>query len=91
MESDSFPQFASRGLSAVDTTIRQLLDQQLEIQARLSALLPPSSGLSVQPELEMLRFKLHTLQNFAIHSKQEALSLLSSSSLVTSCDSSYLC
>ncbi|KAF4831802.1 Zinc finger protein RME1 [Colletotrichum siamense] len=52
---------------AVDTAIRQLLDQQAEIQARLAALLPAKYGPNVRLELDMLRHKLRVLQTYSDH------------------------
>ncbi|KAF5494073.1 Metallothionein expression activator [Colletotrichum fructicola] len=52
---------------AVDTAIRQLLDQQAEIQARLAALLPAKYGPNVKLELDMLRHKLRVLQTYSDH------------------------
>ena len=50
---------------ALDPTIKQLLDQQAEIQARLAALLPQKYGPNVQLELEMLHHKLRVLRAYA--------------------------
>ncbi|KAK3311173.1 uncharacterized protein B0T15DRAFT_385537 [Chaetomium strumarium] len=51
--------------AARDSTIRQLLDQQAEIQARLAALLPQQYGPNIKVELEMLRHKLRVLRAYA--------------------------
>ncbi|EXF79616.1 hypothetical protein CFIO01_07298 [Colletotrichum fioriniae PJ7] len=51
----------------LDSAIRQLLDQQAEIQARLAALLPAKYGLNVKLELDMLRHKLRVLQAYSEH------------------------
>nr|XP_036583387.1 zinc finger protein [Colletotrichum truncatum]KAF6792430.1 zinc finger protein [Colletotrichum truncatum] len=50
----------------VDSTIRQLLDQQAEIQARLATLLP-RHGPNIKLELDMLRHKLRCLQVYSDH------------------------
>lgn len=47
----------------MDRTIRQLLDQQADIQARLTALLPARYTLNAPLELTMLRHKLHLLES----------------------------
>jgi regulator of replication initiation timing len=52
---------------ALDLAIKQLLDQQAEIQAKLAALLPEKYGPNVKLELEMLRHKLSVLQAYADH------------------------
>ncbi|KUI53992.1 Zinc finger protein RME1 [Cytospora mali] len=51
--------------SSLDPTIRALLDQQAEIEARLAALLPRKYGPNVRVELDMLRHKLRSLRAFA--------------------------
>ncbi|KAK1449669.1 hypothetical protein CMEL01_07005 [Colletotrichum melonis] len=51
----------------LDSAIRQLLDQQAEIQARLAALLPAKYGLNAKLELDMLRHKLRVLQAYSDH------------------------
>ncbi|KAK7438008.1 hypothetical protein CaCOL14_011351 [Colletotrichum acutatum] len=51
----------------LDSAIRQLLDQQAEIQARLAALLPAKYGLNAKLELDMLRHKLRVLQAYSEH------------------------
>ncbi|KAK4240701.1 hypothetical protein C8A03DRAFT_13004 [Achaetomium macrosporum] len=48
-----------------DSTIKQLLDQQAEIQARLAVLLPQKYGPNIKVELEMLRHKLRVLRAYA--------------------------
>ncbi|KAH6627977.1 hypothetical protein F5144DRAFT_290098 [Chaetomium tenue] len=50
---------------ALDPAIKQLLDQQAEIQARLAALLPQKYGPNVKLELEMLHHKLRVLRAYA--------------------------
>ncbi|PSR90476.1 hypothetical protein BD289DRAFT_215460 [Coniella lustricola] len=50
---------------ALESTIRSLLDQQAEIEARLAALLPQRYGANVSVELDMLRHKLKALRSFA--------------------------
>ncbi|KAL8304295.1 hypothetical protein RB597_004472 [Gaeumannomyces tritici] len=51
--------------AALDPAIRALLDQQLEIQAKLAALLPRKYGPNVRLELDMLRHKLRVLHVYA--------------------------
>lgn len=50
---------------ALESTIRALLDQQAEIEAKLAALLPQKYGANVSVELDMLRHKLKALRSFA--------------------------
>ncbi|KAK4149758.1 hypothetical protein C8A00DRAFT_46684 [Chaetomidium leptoderma] len=50
---------------ALDPAIRQLLNQQAEIQARLAALLPQKYGPNIKLELEMLRHKSRVLRAYA--------------------------
>lgn len=50
---------------ALDPAIKQLLDQQAEIQARLAALLPQRYGPNIRLELDMLRHKLRVLRAYA--------------------------
>ncbi|KAK4245294.1 hypothetical protein C7999DRAFT_34354 [Corynascus novoguineensis] len=50
---------------ALEPAIKQLLDQQAEIQARLAALLPQKYGPNIKLELEMLRHKLRVLRAYA--------------------------
>lgn len=50
---------------SLDPTIRALLDQQADIEARLAALLPRKYGPNVKVELDMLRHKLRVLRAFA--------------------------
>ncbi|TDZ21982.1 Zinc finger protein RME1 [Colletotrichum orbiculare MAFF 240422] len=52
---------------ALDSAIRQLLDQQADIQARLAVLLPAKYGTNVKVELNMLRHKLRALQLYSDH------------------------
>ncbi|KAJ0121497.1 hypothetical protein J7T55_008661 [Diaporthe amygdali] len=51
--------------SSLDPTIRALLDQQAEIEAKIAALLPRKHGLDSTAELVMLRHKLKSLRAFA--------------------------
>ncbi|KAL1878717.1 hypothetical protein Daus18300_001992 [Diaporthe australafricana] len=51
--------------SALDPTIRALLDQQAEIEAKIAALLPRKHGLDFKTEIAMLRHKLKSLRAFA--------------------------
>ncbi|KAH6630659.1 hypothetical protein B0J18DRAFT_407882 [Chaetomium sp. MPI-SDFR-AT-0129] len=50
---------------SLDPAIKQLLDQQAEIQARLAALLPQKYGPNVKLELDMLRHKFRVLRAYA--------------------------
>jgi hypothetical protein len=50
---------------AVDLAIKQLLDQQADIQAKLAALLPEKYGPNVKLELDMLRHKLRVLRAYS--------------------------
>jgi hypothetical protein len=50
---------------SLDSTIKNLLDQQADIQAKLAALLPQKYGPNVKAELDMLRHKLRVLRLFA--------------------------
>jgi hypothetical protein len=47
----------------VDVAIRQLLNQQADIQSRLSALLAAQHGLDMPVEMDMLRHKLRVLED----------------------------
>jgi len=49
----------------LDLDIRQLLDQQADVQARLAALLAKQHGFSSPLELGMIRHKLHVLESLA--------------------------
>lgn len=49
----------------LDSTVRQLLDQQAEIKAKLAALLPQRYGPDIKSELDMLRHKLQVLEAYA--------------------------
>lgn len=51
--------------ASLEPTIRALLDQQLEIQAKLAALLPRKYGPNVRVELDMLRHKRRALLLYA--------------------------
>jgi hypothetical protein len=51
----------------LDQAIRQLLDQQADIQARLAALIATQHGFNPPIELDMLRHKLLVLENVAEH------------------------
>ncbi|KAF6833810.1 zinc finger protein [Colletotrichum musicola] len=57
---------------ALDSAIRQLLDQQAEIQAKLAALLPVKYGPNLKMELSMLRHKLRVLQSYSDHHRISA-------------------
>ncbi|KAH8893705.1 hypothetical protein GQ53DRAFT_95804 [Thozetella sp. PMI_491] len=50
---------------SLDPAIKQLLDQQAEIQAKLAALLPQKYGPNIKVELDMLRHKLRALHAYA--------------------------
>lgn len=50
---------------SLDPAIKQLLDQQAEIQARLATLLPQKYGPNVKVELDMLRHKFRVLRAYA--------------------------
>lgn len=58
---------------SLDPTIRALLDQQAEIEARLAALLPRKYGPNVKVELDMLRHKLRILRAFAGDNRKQRL------------------
>lgn len=60
----------------LDPTIKHLLDQQAEIQAKLAQLLPQKYGPNIKIELEMLRHKLLVLEAYATDNR-ELLSLTS--------------
>lgn len=49
----------------LEPTIRALLDQQADIEARLAVLLPQKYGPHIRVELDMLRHKLRALRAFA--------------------------
>ncbi|KAI1079453.1 hypothetical protein F5B20DRAFT_590617 [Whalleya microplaca] len=51
---------------SLDPTIRQLFEQQAEIQAKLAALLPAKYVPNSKLELDMLRHKLKALETYAI-------------------------
>ncbi|KAG6363158.1 hypothetical protein INS49_008253 [Diaporthe citri] len=51
--------------STLDPTIRALLDQQAEIEAKIAALLPRKHGPDFKVELAMLRHKFKSLRAFA--------------------------
>jgi hypothetical protein len=55
---------------SLDPAIKQLLDQQAEIQARLAALLPQKYGPNIKLELEMLRHKLRVLRAYADENRE---------------------
>lgn len=63
--------------SALDPTIRALLDQQAEIEAKIAALLPRKHGLDFKTELAMLRHKLKSLRAFADDNRKQAAPYLS--------------
>ncbi|KAK1757700.1 transcriptional regulator STP4 [Echria macrotheca] len=50
---------------SLEPTIKHLLDQQAEIQAKLAVLLPQKYGPNIKVELEMLRHKLRVLLAYA--------------------------
>jgi hypothetical protein len=60
----------------LDPAIKQLLDQQAEIQARLAQLLPQKYGPNIRVELEMLRQKLRALEAYATDNREPFSSLL---------------
>jgi len=55
---------------ALDPAIKQLLDQQAEIQARLAQLLPQKYGPNIKVELDMLRHKLRVLEAYATDNRE---------------------
>lgn len=55
---------------ALDSTIRQLFEQQADIQAKLSALLPAKYVPNSRLELGMLRRKLKALEAYAENQSQ---------------------
>lgn len=63
---------------SLDHTIRALLDQQAEIEARLAALLPRKYGPNIRFELDMLRHKLRSLRAFAGDSRKHPALIFSS-------------
>ncbi|CAN8098951.1 unnamed protein product [Discula destructiva] len=54
----------------LEPTIRALLDQQAEIEAKLAALLPRKYGPNVRVELDMLRHKLRALRALASDNRE---------------------
>jgi hypothetical protein len=60
---------------ALDPAIKQLLDQQAEIQAKLAALLPQKYGPNIKLELEMLRHKLRVLRAYAEDNREPPFAL----------------
>lgn len=54
----------------LEPTIRALLDQQAEIDAKLAALLPRRYGPNVRVELDMLRHKLRALRALASDNRE---------------------
>ncbi|KAL2020682.1 hypothetical protein VTK56DRAFT_8078 [Thermocarpiscus australiensis] len=50
---------------SLDPAIKQLLDQEAEIHAKLALLLPQKYGPNIKVELEMLRHKLRVLRAYA--------------------------
>lgn len=58
---------------SLDPTIRALLDQQAEIEAKIAALLPRKHGPDFKVELVMLRHKLKSLRAFADDNRKQAL------------------
>lgn len=67
---------------SLDPTIKALLDQQAEIQARLAQLLPEKYGPNTKVELDNLRHKLRVLRTYAADNRKQALLLTSSLGLV---------
>lgn len=59
--------------SSLDPTIKALLDQQAEIEAKIAALLPRKHGHDFRVELVMLRHKLKTLRAFADDNRKQPL------------------
>lgn len=55
---------------ALDPAIKQLLDQQAEIQAKLAQLLPHKYGPNIKVELDMLRHKLLALEAYATDNRE---------------------
>lgn len=69
----SFGRSHSTSLSSdpnLEPTIRALLDQQAEIDAKLAALLPRKCGPNVRVELDMLRHKLRALRALASDNRE---------------------
>jgi hypothetical protein len=61
----------------LDSRIKNLRDQQADIQAQLAQLLPLKYGPNIKLELEMLRHKLLVLEAYARdHSKMPSSSIL---------------
>jgi hypothetical protein len=58
---------------ALDQSIRQLFEQQAEIQAKLAALLPVKYVPNSKLELSMLRLKLRALEAYAQDQSQSPL------------------
>jgi hypothetical protein len=54
----------------LDDTIRQLLDQEAEIRAKLATLLPVRYGPNPKLELDMLRHKVRVLEAYADHHRK---------------------
>lgn len=57
--------------SSLDPTIRALLDQQAEIEAKIAALLPRKHGLDFKVELAMLQHKFKSLRAFADDNRKQ--------------------
>lgn len=55
---------------SLEPTIRSLLEQQAEIEAKLAALLPRKYGPNIRVELDMLRHKLRVLRAFASDNRE---------------------
>lgn len=55
---------------SLEPTIRALLEQQADIEAKLAALLPRKYGPNVRVELDMLRHKLRVLRAFASDNRE---------------------
>lgn len=69
---------------SLEPTIRALLEQQAEIEAKLAALLPRKYGPNVRVELDMLRHKLRGLRAFASDNREYLSFFLSFSTLYMS-------
>jgi hypothetical protein len=59
--------------SSLDPTIRALLGQQAEIEAKIAALLPRRHGPDLKVELAMLRHKFRSLRAFADDNREQPL------------------
>lgn len=77
----------------LEPTIRALMEQQAEIEAKLAALLPRKYGPNVRVELDMLRHKLRVLRAFASDNREycEFLSFLPSPTKLVSLMPIWVC